>query len=315
MVQYVLNRLLGVVPTVLLLLFFVVVLIRLLPGNAADILLAEQAGSDGVTRDEIETRLGLDDSLPQAYLDYAAGLFRGDLGRSVWSQNSVASNLVSKAGVTLELTFLSLLIGTVLGIGGGVVAAVWQNTLLDYGLRSAFIVFLSVPNFALATLVIVLPVLWWNWSPPLTYTPMSGGLWSHVSQFFTPALILGTGLAAVLMRLTRTMMLEVLRQDFVRTARAKGLNGRVVVLRHALRNALIPVVSVLGLNIAALLSGTVLIESIFGLPGIGRELVSSLNVRDYPMIQGITVVTGLGVIFVNLLIDVSYGILDPRIKL
>jgi peptide/nickel transport system permease protein len=309
------NRLIGVVPTVLLLLLFVVVLIRLLPGNAADILLAEQAGSDGVTRAEVEARLGLDDSLPKEYGDYALGLLRGDLGKSVWSQRSVSSILSAKIGVTLELTALSLFVGAVLGIGGGIIAAVWQNTLLDYGLRSVFILFLSVPSFALATLVIVMPVLWWGWSPPLTYTPIGGGLWPHFSQFFTPALILGTGLAAVLMRLTRTMMLEVLRQDFVRTARAKGLNGRGVILGHAMRNALIPVVSVLGLNIATLLSGTVLIESIFGLPGIGQELVSSLNVRDYPMIQGITVVTGLGVILINLVVDVSYRILDPRIKL
>jgi peptide/nickel transport system permease protein len=161
---------------------------------------------------------------------------------------------------------------------------------------------------------VVLPQIWWGWSPPTIYTPPSAGIWAHISQFFTPALVLGLGLSASLMRLTRTMMLEVLRQDYVRTAHAKGLGPFPVVMRHALRNAMIPVISLLGLQVAFLLSGTVLIETIFSLPGMGRELVSSLSNRDYPVIQGITVVAGLGVILINLLVDISYGILDPRLK-
>ena len=314
MTKYALGRLLAVVPTIFALLLFVVVLIRLLPGNAVDIMLAEQAHASKVDHQELERRLGLDKPLLRQYLDYTVGVLHGDLGESVWTRQSVTSIIRAKLPVTVELGFLSLLIGAVFGIAVGVVSAATQNSLLDYALRSFSIIGLSFPNFALALAAVVLPTLWWGWSPSVIYTPLSGGLWPHMTQFFVPALILGFGLSATLMRLTRTTMLEVLRQDYIRTARAKGLGSRLVLFRHALRNAMIPVVSLLGVQVAFVISGSVIMEQVFGFPGIGRQLVLSLSTRDYPVIQGITVISGLFVILVNLLVDLSYGLLDPRIK-
>ncbi len=314
MSRYILSRIIGMVPTVLVLLLFVVVLVRLLPGNAIDIMLQDQVKARDTTRTDLEKRLGLDKPVPLAYLDYSLGVARGDLGRSVWSREPVTSVIKSRIGVTLELSFWALLVATATGIAIGVISAISQNSLLDYALRSFSILGLSVPNFALATIVIVLPTIWWGWSPSLIYTPPSGGLWAHVSQFFIPAIVLALSSSATLMRITRTMMLEVLRLDYIRTARAKGLSGRTVVQRHALRNAMIPVVSLLGIQAAFLLSGVVIAESVFALPGIGRTLVQAIATRDYPVVQGIAVVTGLMVILINLLVDLSYGVLDPRVK-
>jgi peptide/nickel transport system permease protein len=314
MLGYLVARLIAIIPTVLVLLFFVVVLVRLLPGNAVDVILQEQVRARDTGREELEKRFGLDKPLPLQYIDYTMGVFRGDLGRSVWSREPVTTIILKRIGVTIELGVLGLTIGAASGVLLGVLSAVLRNTAPDYVLRSISILGLSVPSFALATLVIVLPTIWWGWSPPIIYTPPSRGLWEHVSQFFVPALLLGIGLSAGLMRITRTQMLEVLRQDYIRTARAKGLAGPRVVIRHALRNALIPVVTVLGLQVAFLLSGSVLIEQIFGLPGMGRTLLGAISTRDYPLVQGITVVSGLFVIFVNLVVDLSYGILDPRVR-
>jgi peptide/nickel transport system permease protein len=315
MSRYILSRIIGMVPTVLVLLLAVVVLVRLLPGNAIDIILQEQVKAGGTTRTDLEKRLGLDKPLPVEYVDYSFGVARGDLGRSVWSREPVTDVIKSRIGITLELSFWALLVAATTGISVGVISAVSQNSPLDYLLRSVSILGLSVPNFAIATMVIVLPTIWWGWSPSLIYTPPSEGLWRHISQFFIPAIVLGLGTSATLMRITRTMMLEVLRLDYIRTARAKGLGSATIIQRHALRNALIPVVSLLGIQAAFLLSGVVIAESVFALPGIGRTLIQAISTRDYPVVQGIAVVTGLMVIVINLVVDVSYGLLDPRVKI
>ncbi|HWO94492.1 MAG TPA: ABC transporter permease [Dehalococcoidia bacterium] len=315
MTRYMMARLVAVIPTLLILLLFVVILVRLLPGDAVDIMLQDSARAGDVDRTELESRLGLDRSVPEEFFSYSADAFRGDLGRSVWSRQPVTDMISDRIGVTLELTVLSLVVATVIGIFVGVVSAVRQNSWLDYLLRGISIAGLSVPNFALATMVVVLPTIWWGWSPSLIYTPPSEGLWDHISQFFLPAIILGLALSATLMRITRTMMLEVLRQDYIRTARAKGLRGRIVITRHALRNAMIPVVSLLGIQVAFLLSGAVIIENVFALPGIGRTLIASIAQRDYPVVQGITVVSGVLVIASNLVVDLSYAWIDPRAKL
>jgi peptide/nickel transport system permease protein len=178
------------------------------------------------------------------------------------------------------------------------------------------IVGLSVPNFALGTLIIVMPTIWWKWSPPVHYTPFAfDNLWSYLSQYFSAAFVLGLSLSAALMRLSRTELLGVLREDYVRTARAKGLVGRLVVLRHALPNALIPVISQLGLQVGFLISGSVVIEQIFGLPGIGRLLLQSIATRDYPTVQAIALVAGVVFILVNLIVDMSYGFLNPKVRM
>jgi peptide/nickel transport system permease protein len=314
MLRYLFARLIAIIPTMLVLLLFVVILVRLLPGNAVDIMLQEQVRAGDTSREELERRLGLDQPVPVQFVEYTLGALRGDLGESVWSRQPVSEIILERVGVSLELGILALWFGTTTGIFIGIVSAVLRNSWPDYALRSLSILGLSIPNFALATLVIVLPTIWWGWSPPIIYTPLRDGVWPHVSQFIVPAILLGFGLSAGLMRITRTQMLEVMRMDYIRTARAKGLAGRSVIVRHALQNALIPVVTVLGLQVAFLLSGAVLLENIFSLPGMGRTLIGAISTRDYPVVQGITVVSGLFVILVNLLVDLSYGVLDPRIR-
>ena len=307
-------RLLAIVPTTMVLILFVVVLIRLLPGDAIDVLLEEQVRLDDVSRGELEARLGLDKSLPEEFVRYTLGTLRGDLGNSIFTEESVTGLIRKRIGVTMTMGVMALVIGATTGVVIGIISAVRRNSLLDYFLRSVSIAGLSIPNFAIATAVIVFPTIWWKWSPPVIYTQPGDGIWPYLAQFFTPAIILGLSLSASLMRLTRTMMLEVLRQDYITTARSKGLHEGKVVMRHALRNALIPVVSLLGIQVAFLLSGTVILESIFSLPGLGRTLIGALTARDYPVVQGLTVVSGLLVIMVNLLVDLSYGMLDPRTR-
>ena len=314
MSRYLAARILALVPAMFLLVVFVVVLVRLLPGNAIDIMLQEQVKGTGTQRAEIEKRMGLDRSIPEEIVHYSFGAIRGDLGESLWSQQPVTTLIVSRLPVTLKLGVLALGLAIVTGIAIGVLSAVRQNGPLDFLLRSISILGLSIPNFALATLVIVMPLIWWGWSPSVIYTTQGDNFIGHYTQFVIPGVILGLSSSATLMRITRTSMLEVTRQDYIRTARAKGLAELRIIVRHALRNALIPVVSLLGLQIAALVGGTVIIETVFGLPGIGRLLVTSLGIRDYPVIQGITVMTGVSVMLTNLIVDLSYNWIDPRAK-
>ena len=315
MVRYIIQRLIGVIPTLLLLLLLVVVMVRIVPGDIVDIMLAEQGGARDVDRQLIEQRLGINESLPVQYARYAGGVLRGDLGRSLWDQRPVTTLLFDRLPTTLELAVLATLVSIVVAIGFGVLAAMRQDTLLDYGPRSIAILGLSVPDFALGTMALVLPAVWWHWTPPLIWHSFTEDPSKHLGQIFVPVLVVGVRLSASVMRLTRTMMLEVLRQDYTRTAWAKGLTERRVVLRHGLRNALIPVVTLLGLELAALISGIVIMENIFAIPGVGRLLLESISSRDYPVIQGITVVVGTLVILVNLLVDLSYAALDPRVRL
>jgi peptide/nickel transport system permease protein len=195
-----------------------------------------------------------------------------------------------------------------------VLAAVRQDSVSDFVARSLAILGLSVPGFWIATLVILLPAIWWGWSPPIQFTEFSKDKWAHISQFLLPAFILGIASAAAIMRLTRAMLLEVLRQDYVRTAWAKGLRESVVVAKHSLKNAIIPVVTVLGIQIAQILGGTVIFEQIFGLPGMGRFLFDAINQRDYPVIQGVNLVIVSVVVTMNLVVDAMYALLDPRIR-
>jgi peptide/nickel transport system permease protein len=314
MTAYLVRRLLGIVPTVLLLLMLVVVMVRIIPGTIVDIMLTEQSGARNLDRRAIEQRLGIDRPLPVQYAEYAAGVLRGDLGRSLWDQRSVAALIVRRLPTTIELTAIAISVSMTLALVFGVLAAVRQDTLLDYGPRSLAILGLSVPEFVLGTALLVLPTIWFHKTVPLIWRPFSEDPVAHLTQMLIPALVVGVRLSASVMRLTRTMMLEVLRQDYTRTAWAKGLSERVVVVRHGLKNGLIPVVTLLGLEVAALISGVVIMESIFAIPGVGRLLLESIAARDYPVIQGITVVVGILVILVNLGVDLSYAYLDPRVR-
>ena len=209
---------------------------------------------------------------------------------------------------------MAIVVALCISIPIGVLSAIRQDTLKDYAARSAAIIGLSVPQFWKATLVIVLPSIWFGWAPPLQFTPFSENPWQHLSQFILPAIILGIAPGASLMRLTRALMLEVLRQDYIRTAWSKGMREPRVVLRHALKNAIIPVVTLLGLQIINIANGTVILETIFGLPGVGRFLVDAMFQRDYTVVQGVILFTSSIIVVVNLLVDMTYAYLDPRIR-
>jgi peptide/nickel transport system permease protein len=239
---------------------------------------------------------------------------RGDLGESLWTRRPVIEELARRLPVSLELGFLALIFAIIIALPIGVLAAIRQDSVPDYVARSLAILGLSVPGFWIATLVVLLPAIWWGWSPPIQFTEFTKDGWAHIAQFILPAFILGVASAAAIMRLTRAMLLEVLRQDYVRTAWAKGLRESVVVAKHSLKNAVIPVVTVLGIQIAQILGGTVIFEQIFGLPGMGRFLFDAINQRDYPVIQGVNLVIVSVVVTMNLVVDAMYALLDPRIR-
>ena len=315
MLGYIIRRIVGILPTLLVMLVLVSGMLRLLPGDIIDTLFEENPillSED--ERDQLERQLGLDRSLGEEVLRYSWNALQGDFGRSLFTRVPVAESIRRRAPVTAMLGVYTLAVSVAVGIPLGVISAVKQDTFLDYGLRAVSLVALSVPNFALAIMAIVLPVLWFGWIPPLRYVRLEDDVSGHLGQFILPAVVLGLALSASLTRMTRTTMLEVLRQDYVRTARAKGATEPRVVVRHAMRNAMIPVVSIVGLQVVALFSGTIIIENVFALPGLGRLLLEAVNSRDYPVIQGLVLVLGVLVMLTNLLVDFSYGLLDPRIR-
>jgi peptide/nickel transport system permease protein len=309
---YLARRLLLVIPTLIGVSMIVFLLVRLLPGDAVTMLLQEYAYAKDV--EEMRARLGLDRPIYVQYLDWIGGVLQGDLGTSLRNKTPVAEELLGRMPVTAELGLLAMLIGLVVAIPVGVISAVRQDTWSDYLGRSTAIGLLAIPAFWLGTLVITLPSVWWGWTPPLRYTRLLDDPAKNLGHVIIPAIILGLGLSGTLMRLTRAQMLEVLRQDFVRTAAAKGLAERAVVMRHALKNAFIPVLTLLGLQVSILVGGTVVLESVFVLPGMGRYLLEAVQYRDYPVIQGLNLIFAVVIIVANLVVDLLYGWLDPRVR-
>jgi peptide/nickel transport system permease protein len=310
--RYLFKRLLAAIPSLLIASLIVFTLPRLLPGDAVQLMLEEKAYAKDL--DELRHKLGLDRPIYVQYFAWLGQIARGDLGESLWTRRTVAEELAARLPVTLLLGGMAAAFAVIIGIPIGVLSAVRADTLRDYLARSAAILGLSVPGFWLATLVIILPALWWGWTPHLGFTEFSENPTAHVLQFILPSLILGIASGASIMRLTRAMLLEVLRQDYVRTAWAKGLRERVVVLKHSLKNAVIPVITVLGIQFAYIFSATVIIESIFQLPGMGRFLFDAILQRDYPVIQGINLLVVSIIVLLNLLVDLTYAVLDPRIR-
>jgi peptide/nickel transport system permease protein len=312
MLRYGLKRGLLLLPTLLLVSFLVFSISRLVPGDIVELMITEQSYADDVAA--LRAKLGLDKPLLTQYGVYLKGFFQGEMGTSLWSGQPVMQEIARRFPVTLELALLSLLFTYFIGIPIGVVAAVRQDSTFDYFLRSSSIGFLSIPGFWVATLILVFGSIWFKWTPPLEYIPLSRDPFRNLSQFALPAFIMALALSAGTMRMTRTMMLEVMRQDYIRTARAKGLPTWKVVLRHALRNASIPIVSIFGLQFAHLLGGAVIMERIFVLPGMGKFMLDAITWRDYPVIQGVNLFIGSLVILINLAVDLLYGFLDPRIR-
>jgi peptide/nickel transport system permease protein len=311
---YLLRRLGLAAITILGVSFLTFSSVRLIPGDVVDVL----SSGSGVThvegKEALRRQLGLDRPLPVQYVSWMSKVARGDFGRSLISNDSVAANIRSRLPVSLELGVLATLFGFLVGVPIGIISAVRQDSWLDYALRSLSVGMLAIPGYWIATLVIVYGALWFGWTPPIIYIRFSEDPWGNIRQFLLPALLLGITGSASLMRLTRTTMLEVLRQDYIRTAWSKGLNERVVIIRHTLRNALIPIVTLMGLSLATIAGGTIIFEQIFNLPGMGRYLYLSVNQRDYPAVQGVVLVFAAIVVLANLVTDIAYGILDPRIR-
>jgi peptide/nickel transport system permease protein len=313
---YLARRLLALVPTLVLASIIVFATIRLIPGDVIDLMLAQNdVAADKLSREQLVAALGLDRPLLEQYARWIGAIvLHGDLGRSLWQNTAVTELLAERLPVTFELGALALIVALAIALPIGIYSAMRQDTGGDYIARSFSILLLAVPSFWLATMVIVFPSIWWGWSPEVNYVRFGQDPLQNLKQMALPAIVLGAGLSAITMRLTRTMMLEVLRQDYVRTAWAKGLPERLVVVRHALRNALAPVVTLVGLQAPLLIGGAVIIEQIFVIPGMGTLLLDAVNARDYPIITGVFLVVGVAVMAINLAVDLSYGLLDPKVR-
>jgi len=313
--KYVLRRLLLLIPTLIGMSLLIFVMLRLLPGDVVDLMTGGDIAASAEAKQALRQAFGLDKPLPVQYIEWVAGLARGDLGLSLRSREPISGVLMRALPVTLELTLLAIIIGTITAVPLGVLSATKPDAAIDYWSRIAGLIGLSLPNFWLATLALLFTSLWFRWVPPINYISPFADPIGNLQQMLIPAFAIALHLMAIVMRMTRTMMLEVLRQDYVRTARAKGAGERLVVYRHALRNALIPVVSVIGFQVGALMGGSAIVEVIFGLNGVGNTLVQGIFNRDYPLIQASALFLATIFVVVNLVVDLLYGYLDPRVKL
>jgi len=311
---YVIQRLLLVPVTLFGVTVVVFGLVRLIPGDTVDQVAGEFASFDPELGEKLREEYGLSASIPQQYAQWLGDLFEGDLGKSLLSQRSVLDELRHRLPVTFELGAIGLFMSLLIAVPVGIISAVRQDTLIDYVFRGGAIALLAIPGFWIAIIIITLGARWFLWAPPLQYTGFLTDPLANLRIVWLPALLLGLGLSGAVMRLTRTQMLEVLRQDYIRTAWAKGLTERTVIARHALKNALIPIVTIIGLQVPVLVGGTVILEQVFSLPGVGRYLVSSTAARDYPVIQGVNLLIASVVILSNLVVDLTYAYLDPRVQ-
>ncbi len=287
-------------------------MLRLIPGDIVDLMISDFGYA--ADRQAILAQLGLDRPIYVQFAEWFGGLFTGNLGDSLWTDRPVTSELARRYPVTLELAVIALVVSTAVSIPIGIVTAVRQDTWPDYLLRSVSIGLVAVPILWIGTIVVTLPALFFGWAPPLNYVSFVDDPIGNLSVMALPSLIVGIPLMGGTIRMTRAMMLEVIRQDYIRTAWAKGLPPRAIWRRHAVRNALIPVLSLIGLQVPFLLGGTVIIEQIFNLPGMGVYMLQSLQQRDYVPAQTIVLVFAAGTVLVNLIVDLLYGVLDPRIR-
>jgi peptide/nickel transport system permease protein len=313
MKQYVLRRLALAVPTLVLVSLIVFSIMRLMPGDV--VIRMVEGHAYAPTVDALRKELGLDRPAYVQYVEWVGGiLLRGDFGNSYWTRQPIWDEFIRRFPVTLELAALTILSSVVIGILVGIVSAVRQDSVSDYVGRTLAILALSVPYFGLAVLVVVLPSIYFKWTPVWTYVPFTTNPAENLKIMIVPALVFGVTRAGPIMRIMRSALLEVLRQDYIRTAWSKGLPERAIVLRHALKNALIPVVSLIGLQTPLYIGGSVIIEAIFRLPGVGLFFFEALTRLDYPVVQSVNLIVAAMVVGLNLAIDLSYAFLDPRIR-
>jgi peptide/nickel transport system permease protein len=311
--EYIVRRLILSVGVLFAISIIVFTAVRLTPGDVCKIVL-NTPDVDKKQCDSIRSGLGLDEPWAKQYVVWMGGALHGDLGTAFISKRDVAGEIRTRIPLTIELTLLSTLFALVIAVPIGAISAARQNSPIDYLLRFVTIGWLSIPAFWLGTMLIVFPSKWWGYSPPVGYTEFWKDPAKNLEQLYLPAFALGLAFSASLARVLRSSMLEVLRQDFIRTSRSKGLAEHTVITRHALRNALIPVTTLFALQVGVLFGGTVVLESIFSLPGLGTLTLSAVTLRDYPQIQGIVLFFATVLVLINLLVDISYAWLDPRIR-
>lgn len=311
MLAYTIRRLLLAIPVMLLVATAVFLLLHLTPGDPVGVML----GSDASEQQRLAVRhqLGLDQPLPVQYVNWLGRVIRGDLGRSLFLDKPVTTALLERVQPTLLLTLMASLVAILIGLPTGVLAARRRGSWLDLGTMGVAMLGISMPTFWLGLNLILLFAVKLRWLPVAGYQPLSSGVWNSLRYLILPAVTLGTAQGALLARMTRSMMLEVLNQDYVRTARAKGLVERTVIVRHALRNAFIPLLTVIGLTFAVLIGGAVVTEQIFNIPGVGRLLIQAIGRRDFPLVQGTVLVIAALYVLINLAVDLLYAVIDPRI--
>ncbi len=312
MLHYLVRRMLWIIPIWLGLSILVFCLFQIIPGDVTHVILGENATPESIA--QLRHQLGLDRPLYVRYLSWLWGALHLDFGQSYFGNESVMAEIANRAGATINIALLSLIIANIVAIPAGVISAIKQNTWIDYLTRFISVSGFAMPTFWLGIIVTLLFLTIFKWSVPLIYVSPFTNPWLNFQKIILPVLCLAYVNAAVIARMARSCMLEVLREDYIRTARAKGLKERIVILKHALKNAIIPVVTVSGLYFAIMLGGTVILENVFNIAGMGRLLVSAIHRRDYPIIQAELLIIATGVLIGNLMVDIMYAWLDPRIR-
>ena len=314
MFNYAMRRLLLVIPTLILATVIVFFAVRLIPGNIIDLMISEHMSVSDMDKAKLERALGLDVPVYVQYFRWVGAIIlHGDLGNSLWKQTPVVNEIMERFPVTFELGLMALIIAMLIGMPIGVYSAIRQDSMGDYVGRSLSMMIIAIPSFWIGTMVMIFPALWWDWAPPVMLITFTEDPLGNLQMFILPAAIMGMMMAGVIMRMTRTMMLEVLRQDYIRTAWSKGLTERVVIARHAFKNALIPVVTIIGLMLPVVIGGTIILEQIFSLPGMGRLIIYATLQRDYAIVSAVMLLFAVILTFVNLIVDLTYAYLDPRV--
>ena len=312
MIAFVARRLIQMLPVLLLVMAMVFVVFRLIPGDPAQLILGSNPNPEALAA--LRSKMGLDQPIPVQFARWLSSAIRGDLGTSRIDDQPVLTLVLSKFPVTFELAFVSMVLGCLIGIPAGIISAVKRDSWVDLVARVVGLFGFSVPNYWLAILLVIIFTLKLGWLPPAGYAAPSENLQAHLRYLILPAITMSLPIAAEQMRFLRASMLDVINQDYIRTARAKGLDPRLVVVRHALKNALIPFLTITGLQFGFLLGGSVVIEQIFSWPGIGWLTYQSISSRDYAVVQGTVLLGAVGFLLINLLVDIGYSVLDPRIR-
>jgi peptide/nickel transport system permease protein len=313
--KYILQRIALLIPTLLGMSILIFLMLRLLPGDIVDIIAGTDSGASTAAKDKLRESMGLSDPIPVQYVKWLGNLLQGDPGNSLRSGQPVGKILENALPITIELAILGLIFSTIIAIPLGVISAVKRDTMFDFGARVGGLVGLSLPNFWVATLMLLFTSKVFGWTPSIRFIPFTRDPIGNLQQMILPSIALAIPLMAITMRMTRTTMLEVLGQDYVRTANAKGLAPRPILYRHALKNALIPVITVIGFQLGGLMGSAAVVEVVFGLNGVGNTLLQGIFNRDYPLVQAATLYLAVVFVLINLVVDLLYAWLDPRIKL